>query len=250
MKARLWAALVLLFALSGCLLRQGQRYESFTVPRPWAPGNCLVLGFLGGRARWDAENRWVRKTALALRERGVQAETVENSKKNLAMRLVQEAFDSNGDGTLNGAEAQQVRLISYGLSFGGAAVVELARRLREHSIPVLLTIRIDSVGLRDGLLPANVKSAANLYQRNGWLVKGEPTIQAEDPRTRILGNWRYDYRNKTVDLSSLVWYKRLLHTSHAKMGHDPEVWSKVEGLITAELDQAGCVLAATNRTSP
>jgi hypothetical protein len=79
-------AVLLLLLMSACFLRQGQRYDSFTVPVPLEPGRCLVLGIVGGRARWDADNRWVRKIALALRERGVPVETVENSKKNLAMR--------------------------------------------------------------------------------------------------------------------------------------------------------------------
>ena len=242
MQARRLTAFALVFALSGCFLRQGQRYESFTIPRPLESEACLVVGVLGGRARWDAENRWVRKTALALRERGVHAETVENSKKNLAMRLIREAFDSDGDGILSAEEARGARLILYGQSFGGAAVVKLARRLERESVPILLTVQIDSVGWGDALIPPNVRRAANLYQRNGWFIKGEPTIRAADPeRTRILGNWRYNYRDKEVDISHVAWHKRLFQKAHTKMGHDPDVWVRVEGLLNAELERAGCV---------
>ena len=234
-------AVLLLFLMSACFLRQGQRYDSFTVPVPLAPEGCLVLGILGGRARWDADNRWVRKTALALRERGVPVETVENSKKNLAMRLLRKAFDSNGDGSLDAREKHQSRLIIYGHSFGGAAAVELARRLQEQSIPVRLLVRIDSVGFRDKTIPANVSRVAALYQRNGWFVRGETALRLEDAaRTSVLGNWRYDYSDKAIDVSDLSWFKRLFQTAHLKMGNDPEMWAKVDELITAELERSGC----------
>ena len=213
------------------MLRQGQPYASFSIPRPLPAGDCLVLGFLGGRARWDAENRWVRKTALALRKQGVRAETVENSKKNLAMRLIREAYP----------EADDAKLILYGHSFGGAAVVDLARRLQKQSVPILLTVQIDSVGFGDGRIPANVERAANLYQRDGWFIRGERRIVAEDPaRTEILGNWKYGYDDKEIDLGDVGWLKRLFQTAHLRMGNDPEVWSRVEALVREELVQAGC----------
>lgn len=245
-----WAAVLLpALALSACLLRQGQRYESFSIPRPLEAEPCLVLGFLGGRASWDADNRSVRKTALALRRKGVPVETVENSKKDLAMRLIREAFDRNRDGSLDAAEADRVKLILYGHSFGGAAVVELARRLEERSIPVRLTIQVDSVGFRDERIPANVAKAANLYQRNGWFIKGEPTVRAADPdRTRILGNWRYDYSDVDIDLSHLGWFKRAFQTAHLKMGNDAATWTVVRRFIERELRQAGC--AASNPQHP
>ena len=47
-------------------------------------------------------------------------------------------------------------LVMYGQSFGGAAVVKLARQLQAMSLPVLLTIQIDSVGRDDSVIPQNV----------------------------------------------------------------------------------------------
>lgn len=227
MNARLGALSLAALALSGRHARQGQRCTSFTIPRPLPTGDCLVLGFLGGRARWDAENRWVRKTALALRVPGVRVETVENSKKNLAMRLIREAYDRNADGALDAAEARKVKLIVYGHSFGGAAVVDLAERLLEQNVPILLSVQTESVGFRDGRIPANVARAANLYQRDGWFVRGERRIVAKEPAsTRLLGNWRYGYEEKDIDLGDVGWLKQLFQTAHLKMGNDSEVGRK------------------------
>jgi hypothetical protein len=226
---------------SGCLLRQGQTYDSFTIPRPLPREDCLVLGFVGGRARWDAENRWVRKVALALRNDGYRVETAENSKKGLALRLIVEAFDRDGDGAVDLAEANHTRLFIFGHSFGGAATLELARRLDGLHLPVQLTIQIDSVGSNDGLVPPNVRQAANLYQRGGWFIRGEAPIRAADPaRTEILGDWRYDYSDSDIDLSGLAWFKRLFQTAHLRMGNDPAMWAVVRQLLSVQLRNSGC----------
>ena len=50
-------------------------------------------------------------------------------------------------------------------------------------------------------------------------------------KTTIIGNFRFDYNRKKIDLSEVSWMKRLFHTAHTKMDHDPEVWSLVEKLI-------------------
>ena len=226
---------------SGCLLRQGQTYDSFTIPRPLPREDCLVIGFVGGRARWDAENRWVRKVGLSLRNDGFRVETVENSKKDLALRLVVETFDRDGDSVVSLAEANQTRLFLFGHSFGGAATLELARRLNGLRIPVRLTIQIDSVGSNDGLVPPNVRRAANLYQRDGRFIRGEAPIRAADPaRTEILGDWRYDYSDSDIDLSGLAWFKRLFQTVHLRMGNDPAMWAVVQQLLSLHLRNAGC----------
>jgi thioesterase domain-containing protein len=68
----------------------------------------------------------------------------------------------------------------YGQSFGGAAVVKLARQLDKLGVPVLLTVQIDSVGRGDARIPPNVARAASLFQRNGVLISGEAPIVAED----------------------------------------------------------------------
>jgi len=99
-------------------------------------------------------------------------------------------------------------------------------------VPVLLTVQVDSVGRNDATIPSNVAAAANLYQKEGLLVRGEPVIRAEDPaRTTIIGNFLFDYRGKKIDLSLVPWYKKLLRVAHAKVNEDPAVWAKVEEII-------------------
>ncbi|MCI0415421.1 hypothetical protein L0222_21830 [bacterium] len=232
MKRCLLPFLLCLILLS-CFSRQ--RYHHFETRTPLAEGDALVLGFLGGRQSWNNSREGVRRLALELRamnQPGLHVETVENVRRDLALQLVQNALDSDRNGTLTGNEKESARLILYGQSFGGAAVVKFANQLHQLKIPVLLTIQIDSVGRHDDVLPENVRAAANLFQRNGILIRGESEIRAQNPvKTRIIGNFEFDYSNKQIDLSSVDWYKKIFRNSHTKMNQDPEVWEKVKELI-------------------
>ena len=220
----------------GCVLLR-QRYEDFITRTPLPAENVLVVGFLGGLEPWDNETQGVRKVALRLRARslpGVHVETVQSNKRALALHLITNAFDRDRDGRLNETERRSVRLVLYGMSFGGASAIRVACRLQAMGVPVLLTVQVDSVGRNDDRIPANVAAAANLYQTEGRLVRGEPVIRAEDPsKTRILGNHHFEYRDRTIDLSSVPWYKKVLRVAHAKMNEDPRVWAEVEDLILA-----------------
>ncbi len=218
---------------------RAQRFSDFITPTPLPAGHTLVLGFLGGRQPWNNPKEGTRRLALQLRAMnlpGVHIETLENRKRKLALELIQRAFDSNRDGRLDVSERRAMRLVVYGQSFGGAAVVKLARELEKLDIPVLLTVQVDSVGRGDDLIPPNVRRAANLYQREGLLVRGEPEIRAEDPqKTEIIGNFQFSYKNKKVDMSGVAWHKRIFRDAHAKMDRDTDVWAKVEELVLAEL---------------
>ena len=70
----------------------------------------------------------------------IHIETLENRKRDLAMELILNSFDSNQDGYLDERERGRARLIMFGHSLGGAAVVKLSNNLRELGIPVLLTV--------------------------------------------------------------------------------------------------------------
>jgi len=135
-------------------------------------------------------------------------------------------------------ERSAVRLIVYGQSFGGAAVVKLARQLKKMEIPIALTVQIDSVGRNDSVIPGNVIRAANLFQRNGWFIKGEPEIRAGDPaRTSFIGNFEFDYSNKKIDISSVSIMKKAFRVAHTRMEYDQQVWDKVESLILDTIQQ-------------
>lgn len=221
---------------SSCVLFHGQRYSHFMTKTPLAESDILILGFMGGRDAWDKNNA-LRRLALKLRsgtDPRLRVETVENRKRNLAIELIRNSLDRNRDGLLDPHERVAARLILYGQSFGGAAVVKLAWQLKAMNVPVLLTVQIDSVGRGDRVIPSNVRQAANLFQRNGIVIRGEPAIVAEDlAKTVILGNFEFDYRRKQVDISRVPWHKKVFRVAHNKIEHDPDVWAKVEKLILA-----------------
>jgi hypothetical protein len=251
---RLWLGLLLLLFVLSPLPRAAarsylapQRFSDFTTKTPLAEGDTLIIGFLGGWEEWNDEGRGVRKFALRLRERklpGVHVETVENRRRDIALELVKKVFDRNQDGALSEDETKSVRVIVFGQSFGGAAVNKFSRDLKPLSVPVLLSIQIDSVGAGDGDVPANVRRAVNFYQKNDhFFIRGEDDFRAEDPqKTEILGNYKYDYSKKKVDLATAHWYQKLFRNAHVKMEHDPDLWAAVEKLILAEL-QRGSVEA-------
>jgi len=232
---RLSVSLVLCWtAVTGCLFFHGQRYRDFTTRTPLGERDFLVLGFMGGRDAWNKNNA-LRSLGLRLRSQQharLQVETVENKKRALAIELVRNAFDRDCDGKLDSRERSSARLILYGQSFGGAAVVKLARQLKVMEIPILLTVQIDSIGRDDGVIPSNVLRAANLFQPNGLLIRGEPKIVPEDPlKTTIIGNFEFDYRQKKVDISAVSWHKKIFRVAHNQIEHDPDVWTKVEELV-------------------
>ena len=240
---------LMIYAQAGCLFFHGQRYHDFTTRTPMEGEDLLILGFMGGREPWDNHKRGTRKLALKLRSMnlpGVHVETVENKKRDLAIEFIRNAFDRNQDGALDESERAGVRLVLYGQSFGGAAVVKLARQLQKMDVPVLLTVQVDSVGIGDAIIPSNVRLAANLFQRNGWIIRGEPAIRPEDPmKTQIIANLEFDYRNKEIDLSEVSWLKRIFRTAHTKMDFDPDVWAEVEKMILSVIEpsQSGWIIA-------
>jgi len=225
------AAIVPLVALCAA----AQSLSDFTTPQPLPPGGVIVVGFLGGYDGWDDPHRGVRKVALDLRSRGIpnlSVETAGNHHQHTALKLIRRALDTNRNGHIDPDEAAQARVILYGQSWGGAAVVHTARDLERLGVPVLLTVQIDSVGLHDAVIPANVRAAANFFQHDLLTIQGRGEIRAEDPaRTHILGNFQLSYYFYPVDGSNASWARRTLGGSHAKMELDPIVWTQVEQLI-------------------
>ena len=95
---------------------------------PIPPGTTLVIGFLGGYERWNNEHRSVRRLVLKLRARsGVFAESISNHNQKVALNLIRRALDTNRDGRLDAAERARARIILFGQSWGGAAVINIAR---------------------------------------------------------------------------------------------------------------------------
>jgi hypothetical protein len=205
---------------------------------PYVPSPYLVIGFLGGFVRQDDPLRSEVKLAEDIRDvypDGVHVETFENRRFEKAHKEILRLLDSNQNGTLSAKEKKNAHIILYGHSWGGTAVLKLARELERDGIPVLLTVQVDSVGRQNNVVPANVARAVNFYQPHG-LVHGRAVIRAADPsRTEILGNIEVDYENHALDCKGYPWYERLFTKSHMEIGCDPSVWSQVELLIRAEL---------------
>lgn len=205
-----------------------------------APQETLVLGIAGGwepaDAPWSLTTR-VNTLVEAAGVAKVRTAAISNHRLEDGKKLVLDVVDLDHDGKLSPVEAKQARIILYGQSMGGAATIKLCRWLKKRDVPVRLNVQIDSVGLRDGVVPANVRAAANLYQQDLGPIRGQSIIRAENPgRTKILGNWRYTYgKGSTFDTSEMPLLHRVVLNPHVKMEFDPAVTAKVVGLIVEAL---------------
>jgi hypothetical protein len=201
----------------------------------------IVIGFVGGFIKHDNLVHSEVQLAARLREAypaGVDVETFESYHRKEARKKVLSLLDTDHDGTLTSDEKQNGRIIIYGHSWGGSDAVALARELEKDGIPVLLTIQVDSISMlhqNDAVIPANVAEAANFYQAKGFL-HGQSEIRAVDPaRTRIIGNFRFDYKASPYNCGKYPWYDRIFGKAHTQIECDPEVWKQAESLIRSNL---------------
>jgi hypothetical protein len=203
----------------------------------------IVLGFVGGWVRHDdIVHSEVQLGASLQKAYGSSAdvEVFENDNGKKALKRVLTLLDTNRDGTLTAAEKRDARIILYGHSWGASEAITVARELGKDGIPVLLTIQVDSVTKRhenDTVIPANVAQAANFYQPNGF-VHGQNEIRAADPaHTKIIGNFKFNYRTSRYACTEYPWYDRLFAKAHTQIECDPNVWKQVESLIREYLPQ-------------
>jgi len=209
-----------------------------------ATAPAIVIGFVGGFVSHENQVHSPVQLAARLRQAypsGVYVEVFENHRRQEAYRKILEILDVARTGKVSEDEKRAARIIIYGISWGGSETVTLARELEEQKIPVLLTVQVDSVGKigqNDGAIPGNVAEAANFYQSDG-LLHGRYEIRAEDAaRTRILGNFRYQYKAQSLSCDGYPWYDRVLTKYHTEIECDPAVWLRVEGLIRGKLPPA------------
>jgi hypothetical protein len=203
---------------------------------------AIVIGFVGGFVRHNNPVHTEVQLAARLRReypQGVYVEVFQNHRGESAYRKILHLLDADHSGKLTPEEKQKARIILYGHSWGGSEAISVARKLEADGIPVLLTVQIDSVtklGENDRVIPSNVVQAANFYQPDGHL-HGLPEIRAADPsRTRIIGNFRFDYKAHPVDCyADYSWWDRDLSKTHTEIECDPQVWNRVDSLIRAAL---------------
>jgi hypothetical protein len=201
----------------------------------------LVIGFVGGYVGHSNAIHQEVQLANHLREdypSGIDVEIFENHSGPQAHQAILRLLDTDHDGSLSGDEKKQARIILYGHSWGASEAVTTARSLERDGISVLLTVQVDSVTKRgedDGLIPANVAEAINLYQLDGFL-HGRPKISAADPsRTQILGNYQFSYKTKSANCHGYPWFARTFMRPHIEIESDPKVWNQVESLIRAKI---------------
>ena len=204
----------------------------------------IIIGFVGGFIRHDDPVHSEVQLAARLRKdypSGVDVETFESYHGENARKKILSSLDMNHDGTLTLGEKQNARIILYGHSWGGSEAISVARELEKDGIPVLLTIQVDSVSKihqDDEFIPANVAQAANFYQPDGF-VHGQSAIRAADPaRTKIIGNFRFDYKASPYNCDEYPWYDRIFVKPHTQIECDPNVWKKAEALIRSAVPLA------------
>lgn len=244
------------FALVSC---EASSKPHSTPPLSAVNPSAIVIGFVGGYVRHDDKVHTEVQLTDRLREEyspNVFVQTFENHRGEDAYQTVLRLLDADHDGRLSAAEKQNAHIIIFGHSWGASEAVELARRLQSANIPVLLTIQVDSVSKRgenDALIPANVEQAVNFYQLDG-LLHGQSQIRAANPsRTRILGNFRSDYKSKPLTCGQYPWYDRTFMKPHIQIECDPAVWNQVESLIRSNLSleaRAPAASAAASSASP
>jgi hypothetical protein len=206
-----------------------------------ANGRLIVIGFMGGRIKGDNFVHTEARLAEQLRQRyplAVHSAVFANHDGNIALRTVLQLLDNNKDGRLSEKEKKAARIVIYGHSWGASETIALARQLNELSIPVLLTIQVDSVqksNQDDRFIPPNVGEAVNFYQSEG-LLHGRRLITAVDPKkTTILGNYESTYKDNPVSCAGYPWFARVFMKPHIEIENDPSVWSKIEALIQTKV---------------
>ena len=222
----------------------GARNNSVTAATAGTMPSVIVFGFVGGFIKHDDPVHSEVQLAARLRKAypsGVDVETFESYHGENARKKILKLLDTNHDGQLTSGEKHNARIILYGHSWGASEAIELARELGRDGIPVLLTIQVDSISKihqNDAVIPANVAQAANFYQPNG-LVHGQAAIRAADPaRTKIIGNFRFDYKASQYICNEYPWYDRIFVKPHTQIECDPNVWKQAETLIRSDLPAA------------
>jgi hypothetical protein len=214
------------------------------------PSSCILIGFVGGFVHHDNPHHGPVFLAQHMHQdvpKGAYIQVFENRHRKTAYLTILHLLDTNHDGVVSHEEKARARIILFGQSWGGSAVVMLARQLDRAGIPVLLTVQVDSVAKpfeHDGVIPANVLAAANFYQPHG-LVHGRPSIRAaDDAKTQILGNYLFDYEGTSLRCEGMPWIERTFIPGHMHTECDTRLWDRVESLVRQRLEPEPANLAA------
>jgi len=242
--------IVQIFACTMMLFTPESAAAQTLVPAPstGAVSPTLIVGFVGGFVHKDdlrhSEVLMARQLQASYGKQ-VEVRIFENRQRGKARQWILDWLNESKNLTTSD-NRKTGQIILFGHSWGASAVVYLARELQRAGVPVLLTIQVDSIkkhGEDDETIPENVAEAANFYQPNG-ILHGLSRIRTADPsRTRILGNWRFQYKKEPAECRAYPWHDRFFFKGHTAIECDPRVWSQVQALIEKRLPPA-----APNRT--
>jgi hypothetical protein len=202
----------------------------------------VLVGFVGGFVRHTNPHHGPVIVAQKIRQfapQGSHIQVYENRHRKTAYRDILHLLDMNRDGVLSPEEKSRARIILFGQSWGGSAVVTLARELDRVGIPVMLTVQVDSIAKpwqQHDVIPDNVAAAVNFYQPHGILHGLQLIRAADNSKTQILGNYRFDYKENPVKCDGMAWLDRTLTPDHMQSECDPHLWGEVEGLVRQRLE--------------
>jgi hypothetical protein len=201
----------------------------------------VVIGFLGGFVRHDEPHHPEVQLIQDLRQeypRQVYIGLFENRKVGVAYNTILKLLGAKQGDARSDDKKRQARIVLFGHSWGGSAVVSLSRKLERAGIPVALTIQVDSVAKpfqNDWLIPSNVREAVNFYQTHG-LIRGRRKIVPADPaHTTILGNSLWEFKGEPALCRGFSWRGRLLSRGHTQIECDQDVWLQVKALLRRHL---------------
>jgi pimeloyl-ACP methyl ester carboxylesterase len=234
--------LVAVFAIFAATAPSLVAADGAVASRSSATVSYILVGFAGGFVRHDNPHHGPVRLAQRIRQKlptGDSIQVFENRHRKAAYKTILRLLDSNHDGILSNQEKSQAHIILFGHSWGASAVVLLSRELDRAGIPVLLTVQVDSVEKpwqRDNVIPDNVAAAVNFYQPHGLLHGRAKITAADDSKTQILGNYRFDYQKEPVQCTGASWFQRVFTPSHMQSDCDPHIWSQVEGLVRQRME--------------
>jgi hypothetical protein len=244
-------SLALFVSFAGTPMLRGAEGSAVTVA-PTGPSYILV-GFVGGFVRHTNAHHGPVKIANRLQQnppKDAYVEVFENRHRKAALKTIVHLLDANRDGKLSDQEKASAHIMLFGQSWGASAVVLLARELDRIDVPVMLTVQVDSVHKfwqNDEIIPDNVTSAVNFYQPHG-IIHGRSEIKAaDDSKTHILGNYRFDYHQAPVRCEGYSWFDRYITPDHMQSECDPHIWTQVESLMRQRMQPEPQNIAANPR---
>jgi hypothetical protein len=151
----------------------------------------------------------IRKRLLSLGHPDLCARVFSPYRQGTAIKWILSRLRSEGEEAPSpaaGEIAHGPKIILFGYSLGGWAMMAVARRLGKEHVPVELGVEVDGMWSASKTAPPNMREAANFYQRKSFLMVGRNHIRAQDPElTQIVENERLDgLGHFTIDLAPQV----------------------------------------------